>query len=304
MGFFWALLKKINRHILLVTTSALRLNFLKICILNLLILSNFFGFSQQTFRKIENKTDNKRVFVFNYEIHGITPSKIARFQQRVPLDFKINKSSINDLHIIETSDMITLIWQSLPADTVLKFSFEIIAPNDVQGTFHMGEAAFMTLDKDNQLLKISFKPCPVLINDAPYTYSFKSFNPIIDEVPCGDDSIPAVSVINKTSEIIEDNLISKPDTSKVLDFYYRIQVSASRSPQNPVDFEKYLIENDVVFVEQHQGYYKYTIGTFKSFREGQNRVKQYKNIRKLEGFLVGYRSNIRTDIQSMPDYGK
>ncbi len=262
------------------------------------------GFSQQTFRKIENKIDNKRAFVFNYEIHGITPSKIARFQQRIPPDFKISKSDVVDFHTIETSDMVTLIWQSLPADTVLKFSFEIIAPLDVQGTFHMGEAAFMTLDGNNKLLKFLFKSCPVLINNAPYTFSFKSVSPINGEVACGEDSIPLVPVIGKISEIVEDNLITKPDTTKVFDYFYRIQVSASKSPQNPGDFEKYLIGNDAVFVERHLGYYKYTIGPFVSFREGQDRVKQYKTLKKLEGFLIGYNKNIRTDFQNMPDYGK
>lgn len=261
-------------------------------------------FSQQTFRKIENKTENRRMFVFTYEIHGITPSKIARFQQRIPNDFKINKNYPNDFHVIETNDMITFIWQSLPADTVLNFSFEIISPNDVQGTFLMGEAAFMTLDRSNQLVKILFKSCPVLINDAPYTYSFRSNSPKNGEVPCSEDTIPAMVEVSKSSEIIEDNVVVNQDTTQILEYYYRMQISASKSPQNPSDFEKYLMGNDMVFVEQHQGYYKYTIGNFKSYKEGQERIKQYKNQRKIDGFIVGYFKDTRIDVHSMPDYGK
>lgn len=261
-------------------------------------------YSQQTFRKIENKPENRRSFVFTYEINGITPSKIARFQQRIPNDFTINKNSISDFHLIEYSEMITFIWQSLPADTVLKFSFEIISPTDVQGTFHLGEAAFMSLNDYNQLVKISFKSCPVLINDAPYTYSFKSNYPKNGEVPCGEDTIPQVVEINKSSEIVEDNVVANTDTTQILDYYYRMQISASKSPQNLSDFEKYLIGNDMVFVEQHQGYYKYTIGNFKNYKDGQERIKQYKNQRKLDGFIVGYFKNNRIDVHTMPDYGK
>lgn len=274
--------------------------FLLVCFF--IFLSNVY--SQQTYRKIENKPDNKRSFVFTYEIYGITPTKIARFQQRIPPDFKIDKSKMNDFHIIETNDMITFIWQALPADTVLRFSFEIIAPNDVQGTFHMGESAFMTLDKTNKLVKISFKSCPVLVNDAPYAFSHKSMNVLNGEVPCSEDSVPPVILVtNSSAEIIEEVSIANTENI-VLDYYYRIQVSASKSPQNISDFEIYLMGNDKVFVEQHQGYFKYTIGPFKSFAEGQEMVKQYKNQKKLQGFLVGYYKNERVEVSKMHDYGK
>lgn len=261
-------------------------------------------FSQQTYRKIENKPDNKRSFVFTYEIYGITPSKIARFQQRIPPDFKIDKSTASDFHVIETNDMITFIWQALPADTVLKFSFDIIAPKDVQGTFHMGESAFMTIDENNRLVKISFKSCPVLVNDAPYAFSHKSKNVINGEVSCAEDTLLSnPQIIPSDVEITEDI----PVTSVVkpsVEYYYRIQVSASKSPQSLSDFEKYLIGKDQVFVEQHQGFFKYTIGNFSSFSEGQEKLKQYKNIKNLQGFLVGYYKNERTELSKMPDYVK
>ncbi len=273
----------------------------KYTILLLTLALSFQIQAQQTYRKINNDNENKRRFTFEYEIIGISPGKIARFQQRIPSDFQAFIEN-PDVHVLETPNLITFIWQSLPKDTVLRFSFDITAPPDVQGTFHIGDAAFMSFDKHNQILKVSYKPCPILINESPFSVSHS--NAIVKniQVPCGEEPAPIIE-IEKADEISDEIIVEKADSIQQ-NYYYRIQVSASKSKQGKSDFEKYLMGKDQVFEEQHQGLFKYSIGTFSSSQEGQNRVKQYLSQRNLQGFLVGYINHVRTDLDKMPDYRK
>lgn len=277
------------------------MSFLKLRLLILFITITTSIFAQQSYRKIDNDNENKRCFTFEYEIGGISPGKMARFQQRIPTGFSFNIEN-SDVHVFETSNIITLIWQALPKDSVLKFSFDILAPSDVQGTFHLGDAAFMCFDKHNQVVKISYKPCPILINET--SFSITHSNAIITnmQIPCGEEPEPIVEV-EHGDEILDDIVIVTND-SVTQNYYYRIQISASKSKQNKADFEKYIIGKDKVFEEIHNGLFKYSIGPFYSFEDGQNRVKQYLNIRNLQGFLVGYVNEQRFDLLKMPDYKK
>lgn len=277
------------------------MSFLKPTSLLLFIAFTTSIFAQKSHRKIDNNNENKRCFTFDYEISGISQGKMARFQQRIPSGFIFNIEN-SDVHVFETSNIITLIWQKLPKDSILKFSFDIIAPSDVQGTFHLGDAAFMSFDNQNQVVKISYKPCPILINET--SFSIAHSNAIVKnlQIPCGEEPEPIVEV--ERGEDVLDNMMIATNDSVTQNYYYRIQLSASKSKQNKEDFKKYIIGKDQIFEENHQGMFKYSIGTFYSYEEGQNRVKQYLNLRNLQGFLVGYIENQRHDLLKMPDYRK
>lgn len=277
------------------------MSFLKRTSLLLFITLTTSIFAQQSHRKIENNNENKRCFTFEYEIGGISPGKMARFQQRIPTGFRFNIEN-PEVHVFETSNIITLIWQALPRDSVLKFSFDILAPSDVQGTFHLGDAAFMCFDKQNQVIKVSYKPCPILINDTSFSISHSNAIVTNMKIPCGEEPEPIVEV-ERGDDVLDDIVISTSD-SVTHNYYYRIQISASKAKQNKSDFLKFIIGKDQVFEENHQGMYKYSIGTFYSYEDGQNRVKQYLNLRNLQGFLVGYVDNQRYDLRNMPDYRK
>ena len=255
------------------------------------------AFAQLTSRKIESLPQSGNKLLFSYEINGVIPGKMARFQQKIPADFKLDSVYNSGVYSQKEKDLITIIWTELPKDTSVSLDFTVDVPKYISGTIHIGEASFMSLDSKNNLLKVSYKPCPVYINSQPYSYAHKTTYKPYEELECVAD---AVKDPLKLTEVESKNDSSQSDTIS-LEYYYRIQVSASKLQQNISDFEKYLMGNDKIIEEQHQGLYKYCIGKFSSYELAQSRAKLYETNQNLKGFLVGYIHNERVELKDMPD---
>jgi hypothetical protein len=78
--------------------------------------------------------------------------------------------------------------------------------------------------------------------------------------------------------------------------YFRVQLAATRNFQDArSEFESFRLSRPVL-VEQHQGYYKYTAGSFPNYTEAQS----FKNSALRKGipgaFIVAYRDGRRIDI--------
>jgi hypothetical protein len=82
--------------------------------------------------------------------------------------------------------------------------------------------------------------------------------------------------------------------------YFRVQLNANREPFDAVDFYRQAGLSREVLVEQHNGYYKYTVGPFPTYEQALLFVERANRMEEVEGaFVVGYRNGTRVNAGSI-----
>ena len=92
--------------------------------------------------------------------------------------------------------------------------------------------------------------------------------------------------------------------TRVLDYgsgaYYRVQLSANRTPIDAAAFYREVGVDREVLVEQHEGYYKYTIGSFSTYEQAVSYKNQVDGLAEIDGsFVVAYRNGRRVPTGSV-----
>ena len=91
--------------------------------------------------------------------------------------------------------------------------------------------------------------------------------------------------------------------TRVLDYgtgaYYRVQLSANLNPFDAVSHFREAGVDREVLVEQHEGYYKYTVGSFSTYQQAVSYKNQVEGLPDIDGaFVVAYRNGRRVPSSS------
>jgi hypothetical protein len=86
--------------------------------------------------------------------------------------------------------------------------------------------------------------------------------------------------------------------TKVLDLgtgvYYRVQLTANLNPFDATTFYRDAGVDREVLVEQHDGYYKYTVGPFQTYDQALSYKERVERLQAIQGaFVVGYNNGNR-----------
>ncbi len=237
--------------------------------------------------------------------------KFAKIEEDVPEGFTAEAVETKDAVFTFKDQKVKFLWMNLPAEPRFVVSYKLIAPDgkgnitvSLKGTFSylVGEATRVIdiIQKDIDLTNIDPAALDGLISS---TFSTEGANIISGFTPYSEGGIDIPIEYKK----IED----KPKRKAKPEFdmepfmlmpekgvYYRVQIAAGRKP---IDIKRYFTRYNIKYdvrTEKHEGWYKYSIGSFKEYKEARDfRILIWNSTRINDAFVTAYNNGTRITVQ-------
>ena len=249
----------------------------------LLILASECIKAQFVFNRFIEKQPSSDTIILHYQIRKFKPGEICRIQQKIPPTFALLYQEKKADTLYFNQDVVTSIWTSLPSDSIIDFKIIVKAPEKSQGYLYIGDCACMYGGKLTNPLRKYIPKERVYMMDTTL-------------IPNQDTLL-----FTQIDSITKKNLPNQKGKNRRIqkakeEYYFRIQITASKYKQELKDVSKEAISPDKVYEEQLDSWYKYTIGNFKTYKIAQERLKLYQQ-HNTKGYIIAYKNGVRIGIQ-------
>jgi hypothetical protein len=267
-------------------------------------------------------------YLVNLLVKNPKGSKYAKIEETIPSGYLFE--SVDPHEGIESfsSSTVKFIWMKLPAEEAFGVSYRLVPKRgETQGD--MAIKGFFTYSEGSDNKVVEIKEVDVVL--ASLTEDQQKALLMTGSVPEGARTSQAMNTAPEPErETVtetkpepkpepearqaqpETRTVSQPGAAggamiantKVLTAgtgtYFRVQVAATNKPINGTsEFRNKGVDREVL-VEQHQGYYKYTAGSFTDYTSAKNYRDQLVNRRGIHGaFVVAYKDGRRVPISSV-----
>lgn len=248
------------------------------------------------------------VFLVTLLVNKDVVQKFAKIEETVPEGYTaVNVDSKGGIFTYR-DQLAKFIWMDLPPEPYFTVTYKLI-PNEgtivdpskvhVSGVFSymVGDKtmsasvverserlAGLTRDQVNELLRgIVPDEQPVLVASVePETPSETTSAPALVVAP------PPVTVTGNANDLL------MPESG----IYYRVQIAAGHRPVNSQRyFRRYRLDYSVM-KEQHDGWYKYSIGSFSEYKDARDYRVHLSNTTPLrDAFIAAYNNGKRITVQ-------
>lgn len=244
--------------------------------------------------------------------------KFAKIEENIPAGFTAINITSNEGIFTFKDGKVKYLWMNLPADNYFTVSYKLIPTAVMKEALITGNFSFITDDKTKSIPIIekstdlaNLTPEKVrMILQAPTavlastTLADSAKNIAAVNTPVKDDKVikqtntqtknvaQVKTPVKQTSEELSDLL--EPQTG----IYYRVQIAAGHKPINIKSyFRKFKLDNKV-FQENHDGWIKYSIGSFPQYREARDyRVHLWNTTSMTDAFVSAYNEGKRITVQ-------
>jgi hypothetical protein len=254
-------------------------------------------------------------YVVNILVNKADKKKFAKVEETVPEGYTAVALDTKDAIFTFKNQTVKFLWMNLPADPYFTISYRLIPKNQakleaphVKGTFsYMVEDKTISLpiiQRDVDLAALSDDAVKNLVTDVKN-------NPV--DLPLEE---PGPLAVTETEKVKEEPVkkeperteikIKKPKDESALSYslepesgvYYRVQVAAGHKAVNVERyFKKYNLGKEVR-KEMHEGWLKYSIGSFAVYKEARDyRVHIWNTTPIKDAFVSAYNSGKRITVQ-------
>ena len=228
-------------------------------------------------------------------IKNPTGSKYAKVEEIIPSGYLFESVDPHDAIESFSSSTVKFIWMKLPQEPEFEVSYRLVPKRD--------------------------EPQGAMLINGQLTYSAGNVNKIV-EIKELDVDLESLSLADKREllqtgqlpgnaaivvAVAKEPEIKKEDTStgaqtiantRVLTpepgVYYRVQITAKRSPLDARTMFRAAGVKEEILVEELDGYYKYTAGSFKNYDQAVAYRDQLEALAEVEGaFVVAYKDGVR-----------
>lgn len=236
-------------------------------------------------------------------VNNPSGSKYAKIEETVPFGYMVEEVSSSDGIASHTASTVKFIWMKLPETSEFDVVYRLVPKqNETQGEMIIDGMLTYTANNDNKIVEI--KEMDVFLQDMTQVQKRNllargTVPPRTGRTTARTEPEPVRTQQTVTPPTnpgrASGNMIMN---TKVLDYgsgsYYRVQLSANRTPVDATSHYRSIGLDQEVLVEQHQGYYKYTIGSFSSYEQAVAYKDEVERLPDIQGaFVVAYRDGRR-----------
>ncbi len=242
-------------------------------------------------------------YIVNLLVSKERKEKFAKIEESIPKGFKAEAIDDGDAIFTFKDNVAKFLWMNLPESSFFMVSYRLV-PNvlsksepQIDGTFsYLEEAKTMSIAIQQTGKDIAMINTPEEINNlitgigSEATLASLSAS---EESGSQDVSENAPVSLSKEPRSFKKYLLEPEDG-----IYYRVQLAAGHSPINIRRyFKKYKLEKEVR-QESHEGWYKYSVGSFPEYKTARDYRELIWNTTEIDdAFVSAYNDGNRITVQ-------
>ena len=266
--------------------------------------------------------EEDKVFLVNLLINKDAVQKFAKIEELVPQGFTAASIDSKGGIFSYTDQTAKFIWRDLPAEPFFTVTYKLI-PED-GGTYHQssmyisGTFTYMINERTFWSEIVERQELLAGLNSVQVNELLRSVSVRTNEQPAGVVAGPQITSNPQTSSSASVNAVKPPSSSTSVTpkstavatndagdmlkpesgVYYRVQIAAGHKPVNTQRyFRSYRLEYSVA-KETHEGWFKYTIGSFAQYKDARDYRVHLSNTAKLnDAFIAAYNNGRRITVQ-------
>ena len=244
-----------------------------------------------------------REIIIELFINKGTIDRFAKIEEFVPDGFIAGELDSKDGIFSFENQKVKILWMNLPEEQKFTVRYRLFPQRGktIDDLTLSGSFSYINGNQTRTVEIIEKSPALAIINEDLYN------KPVIDKEP---DPEPEPVIIKKddltelTKEIkpLAHPLSAQDDEGWLLQpeqgVYYRVQLAAGRKPVNIHGYFTRLSVQENVKLEFHEGWRKYTVGSFTEYREARNhRVEVWDKTPINDAFVAAYNNGQRITVQ-------
>ena len=257
---------------------------------------------------------NSGAYLVHLLIKNPAGSKYAKVEETIPSGYLFEEVSSNNGIVSHAASTVKFIWMTLPPQPEFEIVYSLVPKQEEpQGNMAIDGLLTYTSGSENKVVEIV--EVDASLEDLSTTQKRELL--ATGNIPQGARTTPPVRTETRTTPPVRTETrppVRTTDTgstsanvianTKVLDrgtgSYYRVQLTANMNPFDAKTFYRNAGVTREVLVEQHNGYYKYTVGPFQTYDQALQYTEQVDSLEEVNGaFVVGYRNGNRVSAGSV-----
>ena len=272
-------------------------------------------------RQVPTMVGENNEYIVNILVNKGSTEKFAKIEEDVPQGFKAEAIQTKDAIFTFKDQKVKFLWMNLPPEQRFVVSYKLIPVNRTEtkqlilkGTFSFiineatqviditqKEIDLSNLDPKNLESIIASSAVPSIVSSnqggegLPSSSSYTE--PGVDggkEIAVKYQKIEDKKSFARSAKINMKPYMLEPEKG----VYFRVQIAAGHRPVDIKSyFKKYKLPKEIR-TEEHEGWYKYSVGSFNDYKEARNyRVNLWKTTSISDAFVAAYNNGTRITVQ-------
>jgi len=266
------------------------------------------------------ETTGKDGYVVNLLVHKGDRKKFAKIQETIPEGFSAVKKETQDAIFTFKNQTAKFLWMNLPAEPHFVVSYRVVPNEETQKKPNL-KGEFSYIENENTRKVGIIEKDIDLSNTDPKHLADIVKSTKVQEVG-GEDGLKMesreiakstekrdvdysknrkkvrIEVAEEAQRILQSNAKLTNKLEPQSGVYYRVQIAAGHRPIDVESyFDKYNIDKEVR-IELHQGWRKYSVGSFPVYKEARDyRVHIWNKTTIDDAFVAAYNNGDRITVQ-------
>ncbi|HET6243601.1 MAG: hypothetical protein H0V01_02150 [Bacteroidetes bacterium] len=233
-------------------------------------------------RNINYKLNSE--FVVEVIINKTEIGDFAKLQETLPEGFTATSIESNNAQFSFSNQIVKFVWMTLPEQNEFRVSYLVKKdPQSNGNNFLNGEFSYVEIDGETKKCIVSKE-----LIDMP-----EEEQPVVAKIVVQEKKEE-----KKEPEIVK-TAITETSNAKQKGIVYKVQIAAGHTLVKEVHFvEKYSIK-EPIYTEMHEGWNKYTIGSFSEYDIAKKNCEATKSNEKIDTgpFITAYNQGKRITVQ-------